>query len=318
MSTIRRSAIRDLAWVTVLVVAAALGSPAPASAAPPTRPAFPGENGRIVFDTAMGWFNGVAPSQIYTVLPDGSDLQQLTDVDEGSAAWHPVFSPKAYRIAYVSSTEGTNHQVWIMRADGSHQRPLIDEPAWEDTGPTFTADGRRVLYSRCGAYVPPFWTCKIVSVRLDGSGRRTIIGGTWHPSDPAISPDGTMLAYASDAGGYEARIWLADADGEHRHALGPTFGVERVMWSPDGTHLVFTGYRTGSLYTIATDDTGLAEIAPGVLFGAWSPDGTRIVSTVDSGMGAAQLQTTEPDGSDPVPLVDASLWAGYSDWGVAR
>jgi Tol biopolymer transport system component len=205
-----------------------------------------------------------------------------------------------------------------MRANGSHQRVLVDEPAWADAGPSFTADGRRVLYSRCGGYIPPFFTCKIVSVRLDGSGRRTVVGGTWHPGDPVMSPDGSTLAYVSDAGGYEARVWVADADGAHRHAITPPVGFERVMWSPDGTELVVTGYRTGSLFTSAADGTGLEEIAPGVIFGAWSPDGSRIVGSVDFGDGSSQLHTYAADGSDATPIVDASLWTGYSDWGVAR
>ena len=117
--------------------------------------------------------------------------------------------------------EGRNDQVWIMRADGSHQHRLVHEPAWSGNGPSFTAGGHRVLYSRCGNYVAFYFTCKIVSVRLDGSGLRTIIGGTWHPYDPVMSPDGSKIAYVSDAGGIEGRVWLADADGTNRSVIGP-------------------------------------------------------------------------------------------------
>ena len=298
------------AAVTILMAAAA-----------PARAAFPGENGRIVFDTAWRFFNGVGTSQIYSVAPDGSHLRQLTDTDSGTSAWHPAVSPGASHIVYMVSAENSNDQVWIMLSDGSHQRPLVDEPDWSDAGPSFTAGGRRVLFSRCGGYVEPYYTCKIVSVRLDGSGMRTIVGGTWHPSDPVMSPDGSTIAYVSDAGGYEGRIWLADVDGGHpRPLLGPAF-VERLSWSPDGTHLVFTHYREGSQYMIAADGTGLQLIAQHSLFAAWSPDGTRIVWKVEGAeadLGFGPLRTTAPDGSDPVDIVDASLGVGYSDWGVAR
>jgi Tol biopolymer transport system component len=302
------------ATVSVIVSMGVIAGPAPAHAA------FPGENGRIVFDTVSAFWNGEASSsEIYSIRPDGSDQRQLTDVGPGTAAWHPAFSPTANRIAYVVSADGSDDQVWIMRANGSHQHPLLDEPGWSQTGPSFTPGGGRVLYARCGFYVAFYWTCKIVSVRLDGSDRRTIIGGTWHPSDPVMSPDGSTLAYVSDAGGFDSRIWLADAAGGDRHALGPTFGVERISWSPDGAQLAFTGdNRHGAIFTMDIDGTDLARIVPGSLFPSWSPDGTRIASKVERPSGLGPLRTTKPDGSDPVIIGDPYLGIGFSDWGVAR
>ena len=289
------------------------------TAAPPARAAFPGENGRIVFDTVWAFWNGRADaSNIYSVQPDGSDLRQLTDVKAGTWAWHPAVSPQATRITYVVSADGKNDQVWLMHADGSHQRRLVHEPGWSQSGPSFTANGRRVLYSRCGNYVAFYWSCRIVSVRLDGSGTRTIIGGTWHPSDPVMSPDGSRIAYVSDAGGYDARIWVADADGGHRTVLGPDF-MERLSWSPDGTHLAYTAFRTDGVFTIATDGSDLQEILPSSIFGAWSPDGSMIVSKlIGSDEGFGPLHVTAADGNDPVPIVDVSYGVGYSDWGIAR
>ncbi len=287
----------------------------------PARAAFPGENGRIVFDTAWQFFNGVGTSQIYSIAPDGSHMRQLTHTDAGTSAWHPAVSPGASRIVYVVSAENSNDQVWIMRSDGSRQRPLVDEPEWNENGPSFTADGRRVLFSRCGGYIQPYWTCKIVSVRLDGSGMRTVVGGTWHPYDPVMSPDGSTIAYVSDAGGYEGRIWLVDVGGGLPRPLpGPMF-VERVSWSPDGHQLVFTQYREDGEYMIAPDGTGLRLIATHSDFATWSPDGTRTVLRVagpDEDLGFGPLRITAPDGSDPVDIVDASMGVGYSDWGVAR
>ena len=287
----------------------------------PARAAFPGENGRIVFDTAWRFFNGVGTSQIYSVAPDGSRLRQLTDTGPGTSAWHPAVSPDASNIVFVVSADNSNDQVWIMRSDGSHQRPLVDEPDWSDGGPSFTVGGRRVLFSRCGGYVEPYYTCRIVSVRLNGSGMRTIVGGLWHPSDPVMSPDGSTIAYVSDAGGYDARIWLRDVGSGDRRALpGPVF-VERVSWSPDGSQLVFTQYREDGEYMIAADGTDLRLIATHSDFATWSPDGTRTVLRVagaDDDLGFGPLRTTAPDGSDPVDIVDASMGVGYSDWGVAR
>jgi Tol biopolymer transport system component len=204
-----------------------------------------------------------------------------------------------------------------MRADGSHQRLLVDEPDWADGGPSFTADGKRILYSRCGTYVDSDVTCKIVSVRLDGTGRRTVIGGTWEPSDPVMSPDGSRIAYVSDAGGIEGRVWVSGARGRHRHPVGRAHEVERVSWSPDGRHLLFTGYRTDTTFAMRADGTHLHTVASHTIFSVWSPDGRRIVSKrsrPDDGFGP--LRVLRRDGSHPVRIVPGRLGPGYSDWGT--
>lgn len=310
----RRHLIRFGVWIAASATALTLIAVSTA----PAQAAYPGANGRIVYDTAWSFWNGGGTSQIYSVQPNGDDVRQLTHVAEGTAAWHPAVSPSGTRIAYVYSADGSNDQVWIMRANGSHQQLVVDEPDWSGTGPSFTADGSRLLYSRCGNYVAFYWTCKIVSVRLDGSDRRTIIGGTWHPSDPVMSPDGDTIAYVSDAGGYDARIWLANANGTHRRVLGAnTILVERPMWSPDGTHLVFTDSRYSRIFTIRVDGNGLKQVASHSIFGAWSPDGCRLVFKGDGRSdGFGPLRTTNTDGTDPVRVVGFLTGVGYSDWGI--
>ena len=308
----RRTRLKSIITAAVIVSMGVIAAPTPAQAA------FPGENGTIIFDTVSVFWNGAGPSNIYAVDPDGAHLRQLTDVPDGSGAWHPSVSPAADRIVYVMSRDGRNDQVWIMRADGSHQHRLVHEPAWSGNGPSFAAGGHRVLYSRCGNYVAFYFTCKIVSVRLDGSDRRTIIGGTWHPFDPVMSPDGSTVAYVSDAGGIEGRVWLADADGTNRSAIGPTF-TERLSWAPDGSRLTFTGgHRNGGSFTMDADGNDVNEILAGSLVSAWSPDGASIVSHVEGPNGYGPLRITGTDGSDPLEIVDAYLGVGFVDWGVAR
>jgi Tol biopolymer transport system component len=298
----------------VVGLALAVGTTAPA------RAAFPGHNGRIFFDTLWGVFNGAPSSQIYSVRADGSHLHRLTHEPAGFVAYHPAVAPAALRVTYVLSGPEMNDQIWVMRFDGTHQRLVVDEPAWADSGPSFTANGRRILYSRCGFYIANFFTCKIVSVRLDGSGRHTIVPGRWHPSDPVASPNRSKIAYVSDSGGYDSRIWIVDTDGRHRHAVGPkNILMERLSWSPDGTHISFTDERHDRVYVVRANGTGLTRIATDHIWGVWAPDGSRMVSKVTGPHnGFGPLVTTKPDGTDPVRVVDRSLRPGFSDWGIAR
>ncbi len=283
------------------------------TAGTPALAAFPGANGRIVFDNL---FSG--SSQIYSVRPDGTGLRQLTNFPEGSWAWQPRVSADGRSIVFLVSTEGENDQVWLMRSDGADQHPLAPEPDWSGGGPGFTPDGERIVYSRCGSYVPAYRTCHIVSVRRDGTGMRTIVGGTWHPVEPVVSPDGSTVAYVSDKGGYDARLWLVDADGTDARTIGPTFGVERLSWAPDGSRIAFTGnFRHGAIHTIAPDGSDREKVVPHAIFPAWSPNGRWLVYRTGS---SGDLERARADGTHATSVVssDAVPEIAFSDWGVAR
>ena len=61
-------------------------------------------------------------------------------------------------------------------------------------------------------------------------------------SDPAISPDGKEIAFASGGD-----IWTVAASGGEAHLLVINPATEsRPMYSPDGTKLAFVSTRTGA------------------------------------------------------------------------
>lgn len=75
--------------------------------------------------------------EIYTIRPDGTDLQQLTYT--GGTDAHAVWSPDGEWLAFVSSRQGwkdeimlpgrgpqTYGEIFVMRADGSEPRQLTD------------------------------------------------------------------------------------------------------------------------------------------------------------------------------------------------
>jgi Tol biopolymer transport system component len=61
---------------------------------------------------------------------------------------------------------------------------------------------------------------------------------TW----PAWSPDGTQIAYTSNADDDSQDIWVMDADGTNQTRLTVNTGVFDAFpeWSPDGTQIAFT------------------------------------------------------------------------------
>ena len=131
---------------------------------------------------------------------------------------------------------------------------------------------------------------------------------TWY-SDAVPSPDGSALAWISDASG-RPRAWVAPLD-RLRAAVrvGPDDDVQAVHWSPDGTRLALQvapggGERT-RVVLVRPDGTEERTVAPdarAVTLGCWARDGHRLGVTLfdDSGDGSACLLDVRDGTSTPL------------------
>ncbi len=101
-----------------LAVAVACASIALALTASPSEAAFPGENGKIVFEsertTGPGVDNPTGDVEIFTMNPNGTNLTQLTSNTEDDTA--PAYSPDGAYIAFTSHRDG-NGEIYEMFAN---------------------------------------------------------------------------------------------------------------------------------------------------------------------------------------------------------
>src|SRR5689334_12787719 len=153
----------------------------------PARATFPGKNGRIAF---------ILGPDVYTMNSDGSDVRQLTNfTDENSAFWES-WSADGKQLVFSRFPAPTFFgQLWIMNADGSNQRLLLEDPGFDDEAPSFSPDGSHVIFARCTPLGGEF-PCAIYRVQVDGSDLRQITPLRIELSDfdPVYSPDGTVIA----------------------------------------------------------------------------------------------------------------------------
>jgi Tol biopolymer transport system component/uncharacterized protein YjdB len=126
---------------------------------------------------------------------------------------------------------------------------------------------------------------------------------------PAVSPDGSKLAFAATVDG-QPGIYVANRDGSNRRrVVGWTNGTpSEPTWSPDGGKLAYTATRgTGEsdVWVVNADGSSPANVTADVeganqAMPAWSPrlaDGTSRIAFVQPISGAWRIWTMRPDGS---------------------
>src|SRR6266540_2837728 len=174
----------------------------------------------------------------------------------------------------------------------------------------------------------------------DGSNPRRVTENAAFDCFPALSPDGTRIAFHASASGagrpINALPGAATTDGDIFVLNVADFLARRTPprnltnnpaaidddpdWSPDGRTIVYTSHavtdngddhRSAEIYVTAADGTGRPtrltsndeeERAP-----AWSPDGTRLVFMCRRGGTDFEICVMNADGTGQVQLTDNTI-----------
>lgn len=116
-------------------------------------------------------------------------------------------------------------------------------------------------------------------------------------TDPALSPDGKLLAYASDrAGTGTLDLWVQQVGGGEPVRLTRDAGQNgEPSFSPDGTRIVFRSTRDGGgIFLMPALGGPARRIAPDGRKPVFSPDGMSVASYIGSS-GAAALANAKTE-----------------------
>lgn len=156
--------------------------------------------------------------------------------------------------------------------------------------------------------------------RLDEQGLHQLTDAPAVDWDPAVSPDGTQIAFTSWRAG-QADIWLMNIDGSGLRQLTDHPADDYTpTWSPDGHTLAFVSERVGN------QDIFLLDVATGVVTPlvqspraerdpVWSPDGKRLAFVgIDAKSGWQRLWIVTTDGVGPMPLTNWPIHVSSPLW----
>jgi hypothetical protein len=158
----------------------------------------------------------------------------------------------------------------------------------------------------------------------DGSGAVDITAiafpgnGAYDDTDPAVSPDGTRIAFASDRGAsYDIFVMNADGSGTPLRVTSDVKDERGPAWSPDGNTIAYSlqtldPTKGWDLFEVRADGTGPHSVEANNgddLHPAFSPDGVWLAWS-----SAGQMFEANADGSSGVPLIVSGSSDDYPTW----
>ena len=269
-------AAKTTLWMCVALAAGIVAAFLVVVLGTPTKPAeaaFPGKNGKIVFES------GISNEEIFTIKANGDNQTRLTNTRAGDE--DPAFSPNGKMIAFASRRTG-NSDIYTVSANGTDIKRVTRSES-TDIDPAWSPDGTKIAFAsgRNG-------NTDIYVINKDGTGLTRLTTSPQFDSDPAWSPDGTRIAFERGTDFHPGtqnplKIYVMKAVREsatniaQRLTTSEGEAESEPDWSPNGTRIAFAINQT-KLYSIRADGSDQIRLTttsrgwqP-----AWSPDGTKI------------------------------------------
>ena len=179
---------------------------------------------------SLGYIWPLQHLEIYSALPDGSDLRPLTH--NGAYNAEATASPDGRRLVFTSTMHG-DIDLYTMNIDGSDVRQITHRLGY-DGGAYFSPDGKQIVWRAA------------------------------YPASHADTVQYRQLLAMDMVRPFALEIWMANADGSNAHEVTHLGGANWAPYFlPDGKRIIFaSNYQQPTsgnfdLYLVHTDGTAL-------------------------------------------------------------
>lgn len=278
----KRLSLTCALWLSLALSACATAPESPSSRPSPDLPVSPLQSPLVddnllrAYDLVYHALSGGA-RHIYR-QPPNQPARQLTS--SGLSNVEPDWSPDGAQIVYTASMADGRYELYVMNADGSNARRLLQQNFAYNWGGRWSPDGKQIAFaSNESGY------SQIYLVGLDGENPRqmTFEGNNFLP---AWSPDGRRIAFTSDrSGGGDNEIYVMNNDGSQVEQITDNDVDDAApAWSPNGKVLAYHSFEQGAfnihLYDLDSRQSNpLTRESLPVRFPSWTPDGRHILAT---------------------------------------
>ncbi|XMB66055.1 DUF5050 domain-containing protein [Mycoplasmatota bacterium zrk1] len=221
-----------------------------------------------------------------------------------------------------TSERGGDRDLYLINADGTNCRVLLDLPSFEGHG-DWAPDGNRIVFFSTMDGNRELYTINVMDEEITPT-RLTNSKGEDHLPD--WSPDGDRIVFESSRDG-NSEIYIMNSDGSNQRRLTDISSDDKApTFSPDGKWIGFTtkvGFRQ-QLGLIKVEDIDSSNEYPEVTilegeptgYIDWSPDGSKILYH-----GSYEINIMNSDGTNREQLTNSDVgtlwipvWSPDSKW----
>ena len=261
------------------------------------------------------------PSGVFMVDVADPKPRRMTTAPNQMDDWYPSISHDGKQLAFIRQTDQLTRDLYVVPTSGGEPTRLTFLNA-QAQHPVWASNDKRILFtSNAGG---SGFGNDIYSVPVSGGTPERLPFSNHDARYPAISPQGDTLVYAKAY--FDTNIWkvsLSDSTEPPTRFIASTQLEHGPAFSPDGSRIVFTSERDGTLANWICNADGsnlrrLSEIQRGGT-PSWSPDGTSIVFDDRAG-GRSHIYVMPAEGGTPVQLTGDDFdgqvpsWSADGNW----